>query len=92
MCCNKLIWLTCRTIALHVSTVCLLVFNIMCFQLSAQTSDKEVALQQIALLQGQMRECEQHVHELEAAKEQLEQNVFSIQNSHQQLEILHTQV
>ena len=62
------------------------------FQLSAQTSDKEVALQQIALLQGQMQEYEQTVQELEAAKEQLEQNVFSTQNSHHQLETLHTQV
>lgn len=61
-------------------------------QLSAQTSDKEVALQQIALLQGQMQEYEHNVQELEAAKEQLEQNVFSTQNSHQQLETLHTQV
>ena len=62
------------------------------FQLSAQTKDKEVALQQIALLQSHLQESEHKVQELEAAKEQLEQNVFSIQSSHQQLEELHSKV
>jgi predicted nucleic acid-binding Zn-ribbon protein len=61
-------------------------------QLSAQTNDKEVALQQIALLRDQIKEYEQNVRELEAAKDQLEQDAFSTHNSLQQLEKLHTQV
>jgi len=60
--------------------------------LSAQTSDKEVALQQLTLVSGHLQESEQRVHELEAAKEQLEQDAFTTQNSLQHLEQQHTQV
>ena len=61
-------------------------------KLSAQTSDKEVALQQIALLRGQIQEYQQSVQELEAAKEQLEENAFTTNSSLQQLEAQHKQV
>lgn len=49
-------------------------------------------MQQITLLRDQMKEYEQNVQELEAAKEQLEEDSFSTQNSLQQMEKLHTQV
>ena len=62
------------------------------FQLSAQTSEKDVALQQIALLQNQMRKSEQKVQELEAVKEQLEQDSFSTHTRYQELEELNRQV
>ena len=58
----------------------------------AQTSEKEVALQQIALLQNEMRLYDQKVQELEAAKEQLEQDSYSTHNRFQELEELHKQV
>lgn len=61
-------------------------------QLSAQTNEKEVALQQVTFLQNQMRECEQKIQELEAAKEQLEQDSFSTHSHFQELEELHKQV
>ena len=63
-----------------------------CTQLSAQINEKEVALQQIALLEGQIQECQQNVQELEATKEQLEEDAFSTHNSLQKLESLHSQV
>lgn len=49
-------------------------------------------MQQITLLKDQMKEYEQNVQELEAAKEQLEEDSFSTQNSLQQMEKLHAQV
>jgi hypothetical protein len=61
-------------------------------QMCAQTSEKEVALQQIALLQNEMRLYDQKVQELEAAKEQLEQDSYSTHNRFQELEELHKQM
>lgn len=49
-------------------------------------------MQQVSLLRGQIKEYELNVQELEAAKEQLEEDAFIKQNSLQQLQKLHTQV
>ena len=67
-------------------------FFILCTQLSSEKYEKEVALQQVALLQDEIRECNKNVQELQAAKEQLEQDSFFLHNSYQKLEDAHQQV
>lgn len=49
-------------------------------------------MQQVTLLRDQIKEYKQNVQELEASKEQLEEDAFSTHNSLQQLEKLHAQV
>ena len=61
-------------------------------QLFTQTSEKDVALQQLTMLNNQLKESGQIVQELEAAKIQLEQDSFTIQNTLQNLELQYKQV
>lgn len=49
-------------------------------------------MQQITQLRSQMKEYEQSVQELEATKEQLEEDTFSTHNALQQMEKQTTQV
>ena len=62
------------------------------FQLVAQIGEKDIALQQVAYLTSQLQESERRVEELRGSKEQLEQSIFTSQESLQQLQGEHEKV
>ena len=62
------------------------------FQLVAQIGEKDIALQQVAYLTSQLQESERRVEELRGSKEQLEQSIFTSQESLQHLQGEHEKV
>lgn len=61
-------------------------------QLVAQIGEKDIALQQVAYLTSQLQESERRIEELRGSKEQLEQSIFTSQESLQQLQGEHVKV
>ena len=61
-------------------------------QLVAQLQEREVTLQQLAHLATQLEEAGQHASEGDAARDQLEKEVFSVRDRLQELEGHHLQV
>ena len=61
-------------------------------QLVAQIGEKDIALQQVAYLTSQLQESERRIEELRGSKEQLEQSIFTSQESLQQLQGEHEKV
>ena len=61
-------------------------------QLLALIGEKDTILQQVAYLSTQLQESERRVEELRGSKEQLEQSIFTTQESLQQLQGEHEKV